>query len=301
MRDPVIILAPPRSFTSVVCAMLGQHPQLYGLPEVNLFVAETMREREGLISRPRWSEQGLLRAVAQIVSGEQTRQTVMLAQRWLGHRANASCVSVFRELVDHVSPRGLVDKSPRTAMRPEYLYRLSRTFPEASYIHLLRHPRSQGESLWKLGGVMVARQMQALDHSTDPPTIDFQKSWYSTHSTIVTFLEAVPEERKLQIRGEEFLAKPEVGVRKTAAWLGLRTDEEAVEAAMHPERSPYANLGPPGARLGNDPSFLRDPSLRRPSHDDGSADTLEGPLSWRADGGGFSAELRAMAREFGYR
>ncbi len=301
MHDPVIILAPPRSFTSVVCAMLGQHPQLYGLPEVNLFVAETIREREGVVSRPRWSEQGLLRAVAQILTGEQTRQTVMLAQRWLGHRANASCVSVFRELGDHVSPRILVDKSPRTVLRPEYLYRLNRAFPQARYIHLLRHPRSQGESLWKLGGALVARQMDALNHSTDPPTIDFQKSWYSTHATIVTFLEAVPDERKLQLRGEEFLAEPEDGVRRTAAWLGLRTDEEAVEAAMHPERSPYANVGPPGARLGNDPSFIRDPSLRRRPTDDGAVDTLEGPLSWRGDGGRFTAELRAMAREFGYR
>jgi hypothetical protein len=38
---PLFILAPPRSFTSVICGMIGQHPQMYGLPEVNLFAGET--------------------------------------------------------------------------------------------------------------------------------------------------------------------------------------------------------------------------------------------------------------------
>ena len=34
--DPVFILAPPRSFTSVAAAMLGRHPELFALPETNL-------------------------------------------------------------------------------------------------------------------------------------------------------------------------------------------------------------------------------------------------------------------------
>ena len=33
MTEPLFILAPPRSFTSVVCAMIGNHPQMLGLPE----------------------------------------------------------------------------------------------------------------------------------------------------------------------------------------------------------------------------------------------------------------------------
>src|SRR5215470_7660537 len=98
MPDPVIILAPPRSFTSVVCGMLGQHPQMYGLPEVNLFVAETMRERQELIARPKFSTHGLLRVVAQLFVGTQTIQTIILAQRWVEIRADCSCVSIFREL-----------------------------------------------------------------------------------------------------------------------------------------------------------------------------------------------------------
>jgi hypothetical protein len=37
---PLVILAPGRSYTSVVCTMLGQHPQMYNLPELHLFACE---------------------------------------------------------------------------------------------------------------------------------------------------------------------------------------------------------------------------------------------------------------------
>src|SRR4051812_15033945 len=117
MDGPIIILAPPHSFTSIVSAMLGQHPQMYGLPEVNLFVAETMQERAGIVAQPRWQEHGLLRVVAQLFRGEQTTRTIAFARAWVDARAKRSCVSVFHELAQAVGPRMLVEKSPRTTGR----------------------------------------------------------------------------------------------------------------------------------------------------------------------------------------
>jgi hypothetical protein len=87
------------------------------------------------------------------------------------------------------------------------------------------------------------------------------------------------------------------GVVAVAAWLGLRTDPAAIDLMKHPERSPYAFLGPPGAKFGNDEFFLRDP-LFRPSQT--SSHTLDGPLSWRIDGGEFLPEVKALASELGY-
>jgi hypothetical protein len=109
--------------------MLGQHPEMYGLPEVNLFVAETMREREGVVAQPRWSRHGLLRAVAELIGGQQTVQSVLLAQRWLEIRAACSCASVFRELAGTLPDRIFVDKSPRTVLHAAYLYRARQGFP----------------------------------------------------------------------------------------------------------------------------------------------------------------------------
>ena len=40
---PLLILSPPRSFSSVVSTMLGQHPEMYGFPELP-FMGDTVRE-----------------------------------------------------------------------------------------------------------------------------------------------------------------------------------------------------------------------------------------------------------------
>ena len=278
--------------------MLGQHPEMYGLPEVDLFLAETMREREGLVGQS-WSKQGLERAIAQLLTGKQTVQSILFARKWLRLRAHRTCLSVFRELGKKVQPRRLVDKSPRITLSTEYLYRARKAFPDARFIHLTRHPRSQCESLCNLGQGRVPGRFGVLDYRTWPPTPDFQRFWYSRNINIVSFLAGVPEEQKLHIRGEDLLAEPESYLRKISEWLGLRTDEEAIEAMMHPEQSPYACLGPPNARLGNDPHFLREPRLRRGSSMK-PPPRLDGPLSWREDGKEFSPEVKELAREFGY-
>jgi hypothetical protein len=45
--------------------------------------------------------------------------------------------------------------------------------------------------------------------------------------------------------------------------MGLRTDDEAIDAMLHPENSPYACPGPWPARGGNDRKFTHSPKLRR--------------------------------------
>jgi len=277
--------------------MLGEHPQMYGLPEVNLFVAPTIRELQGFLARPRWSEHGLLRAVAELFGGAQTVETIVLARTWIARRANRSCVSVFRELAERVQPRRLVDKSPRTVTKSEHLYRASNAFPKTRFIHLVRHPRSQGESLWNLGGPLAAQRQDAFDYSTDPPTPDFQKAWFAMQTTIVTFLAGVPRHRWIRLRGEDLLAHPDEHLRKICQWLELRTDDQAIAAMKHPERSPFARPGPRNALLGNDPGFLRDPALRQFT---AKNLTLHGPLPWRTDGVGFSDEVCSLAWEWGY-
>jgi hypothetical protein len=278
--------------------MLGQHPQLYGLPEVNLFVAPTIRERQGLLARPRWSEHGLLRAVAELFGGTQTVETIALARTWIARRANRSCVSVFRELAERVQPQRLVDKSPRTVTKSEYLYRVLNAFPETRFIHLIRHPRSQGESLWEMGGELAAHWQDAIDYSTYPPTPDLQKAWFAMQTTIVTFLAGVPRHKWIRLRGEDLLARPDEHLREICQWLELPTDDRAIAAMKHPECSPFARPGPRNALLGNDPSFLRDPALRQFT---AKNLTLDGPLPWRADGVGFSDEVCSLARKWGYR
>jgi hypothetical protein len=277
--------------------MIGEHPEMYGLPELNLFVAGRMRERSSLIDRLPTMNDGLLRATAQVIAGEQTPQTIALARQWLAVRAESSCTGVFHELAAFMDPRVPVEKSPMTVLHAEYLQRLRREVPRARYVHLVRHPRTQGESMWNFGGMYAGVRLGAIDYSTEPPSLDVQVAWYRLNMNIITFLDGVAQDLQVMIRGEELLADPDKHLREIAEWLGLRTDAQAMEAMKHPERSPFACIGPIGAQFGNDPDFLANPKLRK-----GSPRTagFEGPVPWRRDGAGLSADVRRLAEDFGY-
>jgi hypothetical protein len=298
--DPVFILAPPRSFTSVVCAMLGQHPQMFGLPEVHLFVGETLGQVWGYYSQPgrRFARAGLLRAVAQLYAGEQTVQTVMLANQWVQRRLSCDTGSVFQELMEQANGAILLDKSPVTAERGEYLARMKRAFPNARYIHLLRHPRGVGESVIDTFGGRGLESRGFVDYSTDPPTPDPQRMWYSLHTNILAFLDGVCDEQHYTVRGEDLLNEPDRYLGDIAAWLGLRTDAAAISEMKHPERSPFACFGPVNAVFGGDPKFMSDPTLKPGGV---AIHNLDDPLSWRDDGRGFSPEVKELAQDFGYR
>jgi len=300
MPDPLFILAPPRSFTSVVCAMLGQHPAMCGLPEVNLCVTERMDAWLRLcLHSGSFLSHGLLRAVAQVIFGAQTEETVARARWWTEFRRASTTGDVFRELSDAAGPRALVDKSPATVLHPEFLRRAGSAFPGARFLHLLRHPRSTCASIDGAPEILTAVSVfsKAVDLGACSSLVDPEPLWLETHRNVVAFLESVPARRKLRVRGEDVLTDPDRCLPELAGWLGLETTSESLDAMKHPERSPFAGFGPPGARFGNDPKFLQHPAPRagtiRPQ-------ALEGPVGWRLDGTGLSDDTKRLAASFGY-
>lgn len=288
MSDPLFILAPPRSFTSVVCAMIGQHPQLYGLPEVNLFGGETYAANTWYRLRPRFRH-GLLRAGAELGLGGQSEANVQIVQDWLDAYPRMSAAQLYTDLVDWAGPRRLVDKSPLYVIEEGALARIGRTFPDAHYLHLTRHPRATCESMYKLRELIRESGGRPGRFEMDPDTL-----WLRPHARALEYLAEVPPERRLRVRGEDLMADPDHYLPQICRWLGVRDDAAAIAAMKHPETSPFARRGPPNAPFGNDPSFLDDPALRpyRPK-----PLGLDGPLSWGAE---FSDTLRRYAELLGY-
>jgi hypothetical protein len=314
----LFILGPPRSFTTVVSAMLGQHPQMYGLPEVHLFGAETIAEWWQQCANATFHmDHGLVRVVAQLFFGEQTELSVTRASGWLQRRGHFTTGLVFEELSRKVHPRILVDKSPSLVYRKESLQRVHAMFPQAMFLHLVRHPRGHGESVMrylaerkKIGPVppnhwllhLAAYPAPAADEANpakepDMSDIDPQRGWLALHRNIADFTATVPAPQTLRVRGEDLLTNREQGLERIADWLGLRTDAQAIDEMKHPERSPYACYGPRGAAFGNDRSFLNHPALRPERAEE---QRLAGPLSWREDGREFCPEVRDLAVSFGY-
>ena len=278
--------------------MIGQHPELYGVPELNLFMADTLEEMcEKLVGVKQIQLHGLLRTVAQLYSGEQNITSIEMARRWIFRRLAHSTVDVYWELCEKVDPLCIVDKSPIYAASRGYLNRIRRVFPEAYYLHLLRHPRTQGESILNVAGGAMAVLADSIDYSTDPPTVDPQIAWYRIQKNILRFLWGIPPKRKMCMLGEELLNDPNKNLKEICLWLSIRTDQEAIEAMLHPEDSPFACLGPLGANLGNDINFLKAPELKRVEVE---GSFLEGPLPWRKDGEGFRWTVLKLAQEMGY-
>ncbi len=308
-EQPVFVLAPPLSFSSIVATMLGQHPQMYGLPKLELFAAETVGEWWELCGDATFPRaHGALRAVAELFSGAQTEETIKFARGWLRRRAHFTTGYLLETLATKVAPRIVVDNSTSNVYQPKSLRRAAQMFPGARFIHLVRHPRGHGESVLeflrereKEGRVPAThwvRRLAAWPGANDYGTeLDPQRGWLALHANITKFLETVPPEQHTRIRGEDILTDPDRHLRQITEWLGLRTDAEAIEEMKHPERSPYACFGPTGARFGKDRFFLENPVLRASRAE---SQSLEGPLSWRTDGEGFSRKVKRRAREFGY-
>jgi hypothetical protein len=307
--DPLFILSAPRSFSSVVCAMLGQHDELYDLLETGLFNVATMRQ---WWNAPRHA--GLLRCVAQLYFGEQSEESIVKAEAWLRRRTPLPSALVFEALVARVAPRILIEKTPAMALRPAAMQRTVDLFPGGRYLHLLRHPRGYGESVMNHVLNLAAerneppprwvRHIRPLDELEEwqrgrrrPPARDPQWDWLRIHHNILAFLDQVPEHRQLSVRGEELLADPDGHLEAIARWLGVRADDEAIAAMKHPELGPYSFIGPPNARLGSSRYFLQDPALRP---DRGKRHSLDGPLVWREDGAWFAPAVRRLAVAFGY-
>jgi hypothetical protein len=296
--QPIFILASPRSFTSVICAMLGRHPQLYGVPELNLFTAETLEQLVRRMKGSRLQQQhGLLRTIAQLYAGEQTLLSIEMARRWVFNRLHKSTGEVYTELCHKVAPLRIIDKSPSYSMKSIYLNRIRETFPDAYYLHLIRHPRSQGNSVMNLSDGILAQICRSIDYSTKPYTLDPQYLWYRMQSKILDFLSTVPSHQQMRLRGEDILNDPQSQFETICQWLNLDWDESSYEAMLRPQDSPYACIGPYGARFGNDPNFLNSPAFRyRPI----APSQLEGALPWRNDNKGFLPPVIKLAQELGY-
>ena len=292
--QPVFLLAPPRSYTSVVCGVIGQHPQLLGSPEFNLLRARTMREFFASVR----AQSGLYRFVAQLYTGEQTIESIRMAERWAYLRRDRTTAEVHRELCAKIAPLALVQKSPAYMKRLGHLKLLLEAFPKARFIHLLRHPRGTSESTLRFDFAPLRVVVNGgIDRSGPRPVADPQILWHDFHLRILRFQEMVPPEQWLRVRGEEFLADLDNQLVRICEWLGISTAPEAIAAMKRPEESPFACFGPPNALLGNDPNFLNAPQLRPYSARDIS---LAGPLPWRKDHKPFHPRVIEMAHAFGY-
>ena len=126
---------------------------------------------------------------------------------------------------------------------------------------------------------------------------DPQSAWHVLNVNIRSFLEGVPAEQKLLLRGEELLTTPDPSrSARIAAFAGVRTNYAAIERMKGVTVSPFAMRGPAGAEYGIDlflsasPLALAERPLTR---------GLDGPLPWNT-GARLRPEVKQLALDLGY-
>ena len=252
---PVIFLAPARSHSSVVAAMIGSHPECFGFPELCLFDHATVGARldapPGIgKTPPGWNPvPGLERAIAELHEGQQNAADIAAARRWLEERRSWSGADVFDHLLRLVAPRIGVEKSPETVNGEDKMWRALNAYPHGRFIHLARHP------------ITAARSTQTHYWLFDHPT-HCALGWFNQHRRILDFTARLPADQFILVRSECVLNSPGSELKRIARWIGVSDDRDAICAMRHPELSPFARPAPDVAYGGNDPAFLREPTPR---------------------------------------
>jgi hypothetical protein len=172
------------------------------------------------------------------------------------------------------------------------------TFPQAKFIHLVRHPLPQGQSVLNAkGGSGLLMALNAIDHRGEVAALEPQIAWHDAQIRILRFLDGLPDDQFVTIRGEDFLNDLDGYLPALCRWLGISDAPEAIAEMRHPERSPFSAMGPANAPLGNDVNFLKSPALRE---GEVKVPPLDSPLPWRRDGDGLHPRVRGLAEALGY-
>lgn len=286
---PLFILTSMRSYSSLVSTMLGQHPALYCLPEVNPFIAETLGASVDLLEMVRKRTlDGLYRAVAQIEWGQQTEETLTNARRWVAERRDWTAVHLMGHFATQLAPARLIEKSPSTVLAAERLASAVRLFPQGYFLHLTRHPVATTSSIAKISNYSDGGRSRGRDPET---------SWFEANKAILSIADQIAPGKYLMVRGEDVLTEPDRYLPQICEWLGLATTPQDLAAMKRPEESPYAAIGPLSAPFGNDPNFLRNPHyVARPI----AMKPLTAPLDWTQDGRALRPQTQALSCQLGY-
>jgi hypothetical protein len=252
LPSPVIILGTCSTASAMVGAMLGCNPAAFSVPELNLFVADTLEGVVTAMANPGHTHMhGLLRTLAYIYGSEQTILSVGLARRWIVRRLSWPTSRIFDELRQQVAPLRLIDKSPAYAHDAACVSRILKNSPDARFVHVVKHPLA--------GSAAVDPHRRGAPRRALANRREYQTQWLEEQNRISRAVKNVPAEQLALLRVEDLIDDPHAELARLCAHLDLPSDERALMRMLHPENSPFAGPGPVGAAFGDDRVFLQDP------------------------------------------
>lgn len=297
--SPVFILGAPFSGVARLAHLLAQHPALYALPELCLFMADGVDDLLDIFRISQGAHgDGLLRAVAQLQFGAQRDAEIEAARDWLAQRRDRRVGELIEDFAASVAPRRLVIADSESPLRPLDLWRLRRQLPDARAVQLLRHPWSQGclMSAWLRECLFVPPDFK--DHSWDPPMADPQIPWLRCNANIEAAFEAPRELHRVHVETLETHEGRTTVLTALCEWIGVSAAPEVARTLSEDGNWAFAGHGPRAAPQGHDAEMLT--VLPRTDRERAAQPALDLPLPWRPDEIGFDVSVIRRAQSYGY-
>jgi len=223
-KPALFVLSPPRSGSTLLRVMLAGHPKLFSPPELDLLGFNSMRERHNFFvskNLPLWLE-ATVRTIKEIE--ECTTEEAQQRVRELEER-DISVKDFYHLLQDSLGERLLVDKTPSYPLDMATLQRAEEDFDNPLYIHLVRHPYAM---IYSFIEARLDKNFFKYAHSFTRQQLA-ELIWLVSNENINTFLENIPQERKLQLRFEDLLQQPEKEIRRVTKLLDIPFTEEMLK------------------------------------------------------------------------
>ncbi|HEX9727597.1 MAG TPA: amino acid adenylation domain-containing protein [Gemmatimonadales bacterium] len=230
-RNPpaVLVLAPPRSGTTLLRVMLAGHPRLFAVDELQLLNFATMRQRrDALAGRFAVWRDGLVRAFMAHdgCDVETAKQRIAAFES-----ADLDTKAVYAELQSGGDGKTLVDKTPAYALDPDALVRAERYFAGVKYIHLVRHPSAMVASFERQ---RMDQVMYLGPHGHTPRRLA-ELVWTLSNANVVSFLDAIPSQRWARLRFEDLTGDPATAMHGLCARLDIPFHDNLLD--------PYTDVG----------------------------------------------------------
>jgi LPS sulfotransferase NodH len=224
LKEPVFIIAAPRSGSTLLYETLATSSQLANVGGEAHWMVESMSEL-----RP---------DIGQVESNRLTAEhaTAEVAERIVGQILSRLLDHEGRPLADS-GERTFLEKTPKNALRIPFFERI---FPDARFVFLWREPHGNLASIieaWRSGqwktynglkgfdgpwSLLLPPGWRALNGKPLEEIAAWQ--WQQANSIALDDLQRLPRSRWTVVRYEDLLQDPRATVGKVFDWLGLRVD-----------------------------------------------------------------------------
>jgi thioesterase domain-containing protein/acyl carrier protein len=240
-RPLLLVLASPRSGSSLLQLCLNANRELYAGQELWLLMYDTMDERCAMIGAGRTTlDEGLFATLMELLActlaeaKDFTKDLGDLCPTW----------RIYERLQELCSPRMLVDKTPGNISHPMIMQRAEELFATPRYLHLVRHPYAAIKS-----DVELTREF----FNPNVTWKQVELSWSTNNESVLDFLRNIAPVAKLSLTYEDLVRDPEAETRRICAFIGVSWE---VGMAMPYDRAATEIFQTVGVAASTDPKLL---------------------------------------------